>query len=151
MREPEEQRRDEGAAPPGEPTAEADEFLEDDEDPGKEVHSDCRCGECCRRLIIEVGLEDAKREPKIAERCGPIYTDARLTASGKRELEGYVLNSERNGYACEFLEQSTNLCTIYETRPWACRVFDCEGESREELVQLGILPSILPKREGRGR
>src|SRR6266852_3049653 len=33
----------------------------------------CRCGECCRRLIVEVELEDAEREPKIKEFGSPIY------------------------------------------------------------------------------
>src|SRR5260370_40812491 len=54
--------------------------------------SSCRCANCCRRKIIEVTLEDAKREPKIKEIGSPIYTDARMTASGRRELEGYLLN-----------------------------------------------------------
>ena len=44
------------------------------------------------------------------------------------------------GHACTFLNDATNECTIYETRPWTCRVFDCDGPQRKELVQLGILP-----------
>src|SRR5206468_2599458 len=43
----------------------------------------CRCGDCCRRLIIEVTLEDAKREPKIRKLGSPIYIDPRLTDSGQ--------------------------------------------------------------------
>jgi Fe-S-cluster containining protein len=122
---------------------------EDDIEPGEEVHSDCRCGECCRRLIVEVDLDDAEREPKIKERCEPIYTDEQLTESGKPELEGYLLNKTGGeSHACTFLDESSNLCTIYETRPWVCRVFNCDGPEREELVQLGILP---PRREGRSR
>lgn len=34
----------------------------------------CPCGDCCRRLLIEVHLEDARREPKIAERGEPHRT-----------------------------------------------------------------------------
>ena len=30
---------------------------------GKAVISSCRCAECCRRLLIEVDVEDAEREP----------------------------------------------------------------------------------------
>lgn len=120
---------------------------EDEPEPIKEVKSDCRCGECCR-MIIEADLDDAKREPRIAERGSPIYTPAELTGTGKDELEGYMLNDQANGYACTFLDTATNLCSIYPTRPWACRVFDCDGQQREELVQLGILP---PKGQSRSR
>jgi Fe-S-cluster containining protein len=140
MKQPEEERPP--APPPlgpGEPD-DADDELEDDEEfeTGEEVANDCRCGECCRHLIIEVGLADADREPKIRERGSPIYLPAELTASGEKELQGYVLNAKDNGYACAFLDQATNLCSIHDTRPWTCRVFDCEGEGREQLIQLGI-------------
>jgi Fe-S-cluster containining protein len=131
-----------------EPDCDVEDFDDgDDVEAGTETHSDCRCAECCRNLIIEVGLDDAKREPKIAELCEPIYHGAELTGTGKRELAGYMLNKvDGDGYACRFLDDKTNDCTIYETRHWACRVFDCDGEQRDELVQLGILP---PKGERR--
>src|SRR5439155_24042585 len=82
----------------------------------KAVVNDCRCGLCCT-LLVEVGLEDARREPKIAEKGSPMYHPPELTASGKPELIGYLLNAEENGYACAFLDRQTNLCTIHETRP----------------------------------
>lgn len=88
--------------------------------------SDCRCGNCCRRLLIEVDVEDARREPTIAEQCSAIYTAAEMTKSGQKELQGYMLNSAENGYACAFLDQQTNLCTIHETRPLICRLFQCD-------------------------
>ena len=103
------------------------------------VEATCRCGECCRRLIIEVLLEDAEREPRIAELGSPIYHPAELTASGQRELIGYLLNTGKDR-ACVFLDQKTDLCTIHGTRPLLCRLFNCDGEDREHLVQLGILP-----------
>jgi Fe-S-cluster containining protein len=118
-----------------------DEFDEDDDlDVGEPTHSDCRCGECCRHLIIEVGLEDAEREPQIKKRGSPIRMPADLTASRQDELVGYLLNSPDNGNACVFLDQTRNLCSIYDTRPWVCRVFDCDREGKEQLVQLGIRP-----------
>ena len=89
------------------------------------------CGDCCRRLIIEATIEDAKREPKIKERCGPIFQPAELTASGKKELIGWMLNSKENEYACAFLDQKTNLCTIHDTRPLLCRLFDCDAEQSD--------------------
>jgi Fe-S-cluster containining protein len=108
--------------------------------------SSCRCGECCRRLIIEVTLEDAKREPKIKERGSPIFLPAELTESGQRELTGYFLNSADNGHACTFFDRATNLCSIYPTRPLICRLFDCAHEGREQLIELGIL-----ERDGAGK
>jgi len=124
-----------------------DEDGEHDEDScyscllGKGVKSDCKCAECCRRLIIEVLPEDAEREPKIKELGSPIYEDPRLTASGQRELIGYLLNKiTEKSHACVFLDDATNLCQIYDTRPLVCRLFDCAGEGREQLIELGILP-----------
>ena len=103
----------------------------------QEVISTCRCAACCRSLLIEVGLEDAEREPKIKEHGSPLYTPPELTESGERELEGYLLNGP--DLACVFLDQATNLCTVYATRPLACRLFDCDGEGREQLIELGIV------------
>jgi Fe-S-cluster containining protein len=120
-------------------TADDDDY-DDEVLPEEEIHNDCRCAECCRNLIIERDLEDAEREPQIRVKGAPIYTPAELTGTGQKELEGYLLNSKDNGYACTFLDQTSNLCSIYPTRPWACRVFDCEGEGREQLIQLDVLP-----------
>lgn len=104
--------------------------------PQPPVASQCRCAECCRRLVIEVDAEDARRELKIAERCSPIYLPAELTANGQRQLMGFLLNSKDNGHACAFLDRATNLCTIYETRPLVCRLFNCDGEGRGQLTAL---------------
>lgn len=100
----------------------------------------CRCGQCCRGLIIEVDLRDAEREPLIAQRCEPMYEHPQLTVSGQRELIGYMLNGRQGDHSCVFLDQATNLCTIHETRPLTCRLFDCDGEGREQLIELGMLP-----------
>src|SRR5690242_12073591 len=85
----------------------------------------CRCGKCCESLIIEVSLRDAEREPRIAAECGPIVDDMR---TGEREVIGYMLNHKDNDYACRFFDRTTRLCTIHETRPLVCRVFDCDKE-----------------------
>ncbi len=97
----------------------------------KHVTCSCRCGECCRRLLIEAEVEDAEREPKIAAMGSPLK-------GFDNELVGYLLNS-RDDMACVFLDRSTNRCTIYGSRPLLCRVFDCGGEGREQLIELGIL------------
>lgn len=102
--------------------------------------SDCRCGECCRSLIIEVTVKDAEREPKIKELGSPLYVPPELLRNGQQELAGYLLNSQESHHACIFLDQATNLCGIYDTRPITCRRFDCTGAGREQLIELGILP-----------
>lgn len=102
----------------------------------EEVKNICDCGKCCRHLLIEVLAEDAKREPKIAERGSPIlgWPDA----NGHRELDGYFLNARGDDMACVFLDRATNKCTIYETRPLLCRLFNCDGAGREQLVELDL-------------
>jgi hypothetical protein len=102
----------------------------------EEVQTVCRCAECCRRLIIEVMLEDAEVEPRIAKECSPIYTGPPETKD--RELIGYLLNGKDG--PCVFLDERSNLCTIHATRPLVCRLFDCDNDDREQLVELGILP-----------
>lgn len=100
------------------------------------VESVCRCGLCCR-LLIETCIQDAEMEPKIKERGSPICMPAALTGTGKDELTGYLLNGKDG--ACVFLDQVTNLCTIHATRPLVCRLFNCDGEGREQLIELGYL------------
>lgn len=95
------------------------------------VVNSCKCGECCRSLIIEVSLRDAEREPKIKELGRPLK-------GMDGGLAGYSLNRKGKDYSCVFLNQD-NLCGIYPTRPLVCRVFNCDGEYREELIELGIL------------
>ena len=85
-------------------------------------------------------MRDGEREPKIKERGAPIYQDARLTRSGQRQLIGYLLNdTSGTDMSCVFLDHATNLCSIHATRPMLCRLFDCEGAGREQLIELGIL------------
>lgn len=85
--------------------------------------SDCRCGDCCRQLLLEASLRDAEREPRIKELP---------TLKGfSEEVEGYLLNGPDG--ACVFLDQQTNLCTIHETRPLMCRVFVCD-----QFKELGL-------------
>ena len=103
------------------------------------VESECRCGECCK-LLLEVSLRDAEREPKIREIGLPILSPPQF---GPRELMGYILPNQ-NG-ACAFLDASTKSCTIYKTRPTACRVFDCDGEGRQQLIELGWLQRQAPE------
>lgn len=102
----------------------------------EEVTSRCRCGDCCRTMIIETCLQDAEVEPLIKERGSPIYTGPEFTASGQRELQGYLLNG-KEGH-CVFLDDAANICTIHTTRPLVCRLFQCDGS--EVSVRSGGAP-----------
>lgn len=94
------------------------------------VTCECRCGQCCS-LLIEATEFDAEREPRIRELGSPF-----------RDQLGYLLNGPTG--ACVFLSRDAEgrgICDIYATRPLVCRLFDCDGEDRERLVELGILPA----------
>ena len=94
------------------------------------VPSICRCGNCCERLILESSLRDAEREPRIAAECSPLR-------GMNDEPVGHSLNDRSNGFACHFFDRERRLCTIYETRPLMCRVFNCDDERRSgDLVDL---------------
>jgi len=94
------------------------------------VSSVCRCGNCCERLILESSLRDAEREPRIAKECSPLR-------GIDDEPVGHLLNDPSNEFACHFFDRGRRLCTIYETRPLMCRVFDCDVERRsDELAEL---------------
>src|SRR4051812_47751659 len=70
-----------------------------------EAKSECRCGACCRSLILEACVQDAEVEPRIKELCGE------LREMGD-EVIGYLLNAPDG--PCTFLDRQANLCTIYE-------------------------------------
>jgi Fe-S-cluster containining protein len=99
------------------------------------VSGECRCGACCR-LFVEVTVRDAVREPRIAAHGSPTLSHPD-PVRGERELIGYLLNGPSG--ACVFLDATTNGCMIYETRPGTCRIFDCDGEGRDQLIELGML------------
>jgi hypothetical protein len=68
----------------------------------------------------------------------PIYTDARLTRSGERNLQGHLLHSKQD-LACIFLDRATNLCTTHEIPSLDDRGFDCDSEGCENLIELRII------------
>ena len=95
------------------------------------IRCECRCGNCCERMIIEASLRDAEREPRIAERGRPIYDDM----WGPKEQIGWFLNDPEHGH-CVFFDPQTRLCTIHATRPLICRLFDCDAERAGERAAL---------------
>jgi Fe-S-cluster containining protein len=110
------------------------------------VACNCRCGKCCEELLIEVSLRDAEREPRIKEQGSPLWdTDAEIFR-GEKIVGGYLLNSADNGNACVFFDRQTRLCTIHDTRPLICRLFNCDREQERFQNWPSDVPSE-PRRE----
>lgn len=97
---------------------------------------ECRCGHCCERLLLESTVEDAENEPRIVAECKPLRDIG-------PEVTGYFLNDRDNDMACHFYDRERRLCTIYETRPLMCRVFNCDDERRS-----GDLVDVLTAESG---
>ncbi len=86
----------------------------------------CRqCGNCCRAFWIEVSDDDLNREPRLKDRVIPINDvppNVRGSVGGRGEQ--WVIPKTK-GNQCPFLigEKNDTLCSIYDTRPDACRNF----------------------------
>ena len=46
-----------------------------------------------------------------------------------------MLNDAEKQRACHFFDLETRLCTIYETRPLMCQLFDCDRERESETLR----------------
>ena len=94
-------------------------------DKQKRTYFDCnKCPAFCCAIYerVEVNKRDLKR---LARYFGltPEQTAARYTKMYKDEM---ILRRKRDrifGMACQFLDQETRRCTIYEARPSPCREF----------------------------
>ena len=71
-------------------------------------------------------FRDAEREPRIAESGVPLMDDMR---TGVKEQVGWMLG--RTDGHCVFFDPEQRLCTIYDTRPLECRIFNCDGPEGE--------------------
>jgi len=88
----------------------------------------CRhCGACCRVYGISLCDEDLEREPRLKELAVPI---AELPQKNQPTFlkslgEKYCIRYEKDEDPCPFLyeEKGKYFCSIYETRPNACRRF----------------------------
>lgn len=74
---------------------------------GKPVRVPCAgCTACCRAgLPINLSPEEAARLPNVRGPFGPML--------------------RKRGRVCEMFDEARELCSIYATRPVACREFDC--------------------------
>ena len=73
-------------------------------DPHPDLPACAGCGRCCH-LVVELRSDDVVPEELTAVR------------EGKRCMD------QHSDGACVALDPATHLCTIYESRPWTCRVF----------------------------
>ena len=90
------------------------------------VENACRCGECCKHLIIEVTAGDASREPLIKVLGRKLRNG--LTGESPPDDEADWLPNGKSG-PCVFLKEE--LCSIHETRPLVCRLFCCDKFKRD--------------------
>ena len=94
---------------------------------GGSVQGHCRrCGNCCRSLIVEAYARDLSREPRLlGKSLGPYRPDPN-DKDWRMGLKCLILAGP--GKACGFLT-ADNLCSIYATRPDACRQFEPSAEN----------------------
>lgn len=88
----------------------------------------CRhCGVCCRVYGISLCDEDLEREPRLKELAVSVAELPQKTQPTflKRLGEKYCIRYGKDGDPCPFLyeEKGKYFCSIYETRPNACRRF----------------------------
>jgi Fe-S-cluster containining protein len=60
----------------------------------------------------------------------------------------YVIYHDSDGY-CSHHDRATGGCTIYEHRPWTCRVYDCRFDARiwidfEKKIPAPMPPGLKP-------
>jgi Fe-S-cluster containining protein len=108
------------------------------------------CGNCCRGTIVLITAGDVRR---IMEGTGlPAKAFVRFFTSvdmpkrdslwinlGKRRV-AMGLQWEKKPKRCMFLDDETNMCTIYEHRPVTCRTHPFEVKTNDNwgVTKLGI-------------
>lgn len=91
--------------------------------------SDCQqCGNCCRRLIIEIGCHDIVREPRLAAVARPFRDTGGPCGfdDDGEALHDDLCHSLTRVGGCPMLG-ADNRCTIYPTRPNVCVGFQAGG------------------------
>lgn len=83
----------------------------------------CRCGDCCKGLIIEATARDAAREPLIRVLGSKMKDD--WTGEWPPDDEADWLLNRMEGGGCVFHSEAVG-CTIHATRPLVCRLFCCD-------------------------
>lgn len=95
-----------------------------------------KCGACCRTLIVEAFFYDCDREPRIYQIDG-------ITDRAKfREDERCIILHDQKTRACPFLEDATNHCSIYPTRPVACVMVEAGDAKCQQARKMKGLPML---------
>jgi Fe-S-cluster containining protein len=100
------------------------------------VENRCRCGECCKGLIVEATARDAARQPLIKVLGKKMRSHLTGDYPPDDEAE-WMLNGP--GGACVFYreEGDTGLCGIHATRPLVCRLFCCDNDMARVRQAMG--------------
>ncbi len=83
------------------------------------------CGECCQALEFPLSKNDIERlrdfigEKELRKKIEPTIFSFLTPEGNLKRLPGYKIK-RRNGY-CVFWDGDS--CSIYEHRPWACRMY----------------------------
>ncbi|MBN1766086.1 MAG: YkgJ family cysteine cluster protein [Sedimentisphaerales bacterium] len=95
-------------------------------------NSECiKCGSCCRGLFIFVTPADLVREPLLEKAVSRLKNRPQEQEVFGEYSNKYLLAA---GWAIPCPMQADNgLCTIYDTRPDACRQWQPHAESCEKL------------------
>lgn len=102
---------------------------------------DCdHCGACCKSLIVEAHDYDARREPRL-------YQIGNVDKAKLRTGEHCIMLYDTNTQACPFLDHQTNLCGIYQTRPFACVMVEPGDAKCQQARAMKGLP-LLKDRNG---
>lgn len=121
------------------------------------------CGSCCSQVWVNVTDADVKRlarhtglsAPEIVQFVAPTIVDA-----DNEDEDGWVpfgpdpadrglmvLKIQRSSGACRFLE--AELCTVYEARPRACRLYPWEFDDADEEIVIDVVTDPCPwERDG---
>jgi Fe-S-cluster containining protein len=92
------------------------------------------CGACCRTFPVLVSIGDSRREPRIEAEACPIEPWNRTS---EWEFKLHPLPFSRG---CLFLDENDS-CSVYETRPDVCRIFDAGSKQCSEARgRVGLPP-----------
>lgn len=122
------------------------------------------CGACCHSTHVVVSKADVAREPKIAPFARPgviqnyvankgvraelgvaaaisLLTAHLAPQAGRRTQWALTMWSDGPDSACPMLGDGGR-CTVYETRPDACRAYEAGGEPCKQARQRRGLPPL---------
>jgi Fe-S-cluster containining protein len=92
-----------------------------------------RCGKCCREVSVQLAAFDIQRGAGFLGLSVEDFITQYLGEIKKVEKEKIEFDRTKSWKPCQFLS-SSNMCTIYEVRPLACRSFPLETDFGERGI-----------------